>query len=160
MVDLSLFAMSIVALSSSGSYFWRGIGALRQQLRMRRWPTVSCIVAQTKLIRSPNAPRQTRPTFWPRIEYLYQIDGQVFSADRVFASGGDDRCSPGEASALLSRYQAGRPTVCAYDPQDPSQAYLVQGRRDNWHGDVIIASALLVASSMVLVMLLVSAGAR
>ena len=69
------------------------------------------------------------PGFGPGIEYEYEVDGQVLRCNIVMSVGAEMRSNRDWAERILRRHDVGQLVDAYYDPDNPSQAFLVNGDR-------------------------------
>ncbi len=68
--------------------------------------------------------KQRSTTYTPVVRYRYEVGGDVYRSERVFAMSSST--SRGKADALIAQYPVGRTVTVYYDPTDPGQAFLVR----------------------------------
>jgi hypothetical protein len=69
------------------------------------------------------------PVSGPVIEYEYEVDGKMFRCDVVMSGGAEKRSNPHWAEKILRQHDVGQTVTAYYNPDDPSQAFLVKGDR-------------------------------
>jgi hypothetical protein len=70
-----------------------------------------------------------RPVHGPLIEYEYEVGGETHRCHVVLSGGQEKRSNYRWAKRLLNRYEVGQTVEAFYNPDDPSQAFLVKGDR-------------------------------
>ncbi len=64
--------------------------------------------------------------FCPRVEYIYFLDGQECTGNRIFF-GSPEKYSKGEADRIVRAYPVGQEVSVTYDPEEPESAALKPG---------------------------------
>jgi len=115
--------MLAVGLAIGG---WGGF-ELERAMDSQRWPstigTVSLSTLQEVVHRKEN---ETVVVYYPRIQYVYRVFGQAYTADRM-AFGVASGISRGKAQQVLDDYPEGMDLTVYYDPDEPSIAVLKVG---------------------------------
>lgn len=130
MIMVTLFVAWVswlIGINANGAL----ISGTWRQMQTGSWPTVEGVVAQSEVVKRHSY-------FVPEIRYVYEVDGQRFTAERVsYRVVG--RTSHAQATTVAQRFATGRTITVHYDPQEPRAAVLVTGTlgRD-WIGTAIL----------------------
>jgi hypothetical protein len=112
-LPLFLFVCGILVLSGARRF-------AQTYHEKKAWPTViGQTTGKTKMALVSSI--RGAPTYYPLLEYRYQVDGKQFTSWRVYSH--DTAADSNSNERLFKKYQG---TVTAhYDPADPEQAFLV-----------------------------------
>lgn len=64
----------------------------------------------------------------PHISYRYTVEGTQYTSSNICPGQGDHGCH-GDARTVVDRYESGQQVTVYVDPDDPSDAYLLHGKR-------------------------------
>ncbi len=87
------------------------------------WPTVSGTVLSSQVDEDYDS--EDGYTYYPRVTYQYNVDGQVYESDRVFF--GADNTPEEDAYAIVAQFPAGSMVTVYYNPDKPKQSVLMPG---------------------------------
>lgn len=62
----------------------------------------------------------------PDITYEYTVDGRTYTSSNVFPGPGDH--SGGSAHRIVDEHPEGKQVTAYYNPEDPSEAFLIEDR--------------------------------
>jgi hypothetical protein len=126
-LTLAMFAAGIFLLA------WGGY-ELKGAQESGNWPgTQGTIISShvSKQTRRDSKTRRNVITYYPRVQYRYQVNGRQYTSNRIEfggTSGGMERM----AKKVVNRYPAGKKVVVHYNPGDPEYAVLEAGL--TWSG--------------------------
>lgn len=103
-----------------------------QERALRSYESTDATVIGTdvdrEVDRDPDPGDPDSVTYTPIVEYRYRVDGQTYTARNVYPGGTGSRSDRGWAQGVVDDYRQGETVTAYYDPDDPSEAYLVQQR--------------------------------
>lgn len=141
----------IAAVGLAGYTAWESWWARASRV----WPTVPGTVTESKVQHDWNRrldnpmDNPTPPNDRAKIEYHYEVNGQVYWGGRVAYNGPSGVLA---AQRTVDRYPRGTAVTVAYDPGDPRRGVLEPGLRT---GDIALAfgvAALVLVLGLVLLM--------
>ena len=115
--------------------FYRLISQLVKFLWSSNWPTGECKIVDAKIdeeLDSVDILAFLFPSFYPKIEYTYNVKGESYKSERISFDKDFHYKSflgfPGAAKAakLLTKYRKGKTATLFYDPNNPSYSILVR----------------------------------
>jgi hypothetical protein len=68
-----------------------------------------------------------KPTYYPKIRYQYEVDGKIYTGDRISFSAVEGGEKKSESQAVVNRYPSGQRVIVYYDPKHPNKAVLERG---------------------------------
>ena len=102
--------------------FWTRLSAQR-----RYRPVEAVILSKGSSSKDiPDLDYETMRVMGPVIEYEYRVGGATYRC-RAATSGTEEMRSGGWAERVLARYEVGQTVEAYYNPEDPSEAFLVSG---------------------------------
>lgn len=135
----------IVALFGLGVFLivW-GIRSRKKAEESSRWPTVVGSISEAFIQENRNRDSDgyTTTTYIPKINYQYQIGGQIFTGNRFTFGFEKSYGSKKKAQEALTAYPVGGQINVFYNPQKPEEAVLEQKAQGSVGG--IIAGIILV----------------
>lgn len=95
--------------------------------RRHRWPSVSGRVLASEVSRGPRPGAKTQAlVFWPRVRVDYAVGGKEYQTERI-TSLPIYYSSEESAAVVGSVFRTGEEVPVYYNPEDPSDSYLVPG---------------------------------
>jgi hypothetical protein len=82
----------------------------------------------TRRDRDDDGVREEETSYYARVTYTYEYDGERYTGDNVFPGAGSPSVSEGEARDVVERYPEGETATVYVDPEDPNDAFLVHER--------------------------------
>jgi len=112
-----------------GIFGWLQLGKARASLS---WPTADGVIMQSDVRRErrwvkTGKHRREKITYKADVDYIYTVNGQEYSADRISYGGTHSSSSRVTADQITSQYPRGKKVTVSYDPQDPGEAVLEPG---------------------------------
>lgn len=98
----------------------------------------------TRRDRDDDGIREEETSYYARVTYTYEYDGERYTNDNVFPGAGSPSVSQSEASDVVSQYPEGETATVYVDPEDPNDAFLVQER------SLLVPGGLLAVGGLVL----------
>ena len=113
---------SLLFLSIGIFVFWTRLSA------QRRYRPVEAVILSKGFSSKdiPDADDEIMRVVGPVIEYEYRVGGATYRS-RGVTSGTEEMRSGRWAERLLARYEVGQNVEAYYNPEEPSQAFLVKG---------------------------------
>lgn len=108
----------------------RAYRALQRAALARRWPIATGTVIDsgvretTILIRHKTTQYRPAVRYAPQVMYEYRVGGQHYRHDRINVDGVVLSSEPADAARTARRYPVGRQVAVAYNPANPSEAFL------------------------------------
>ncbi|MFP4056250.1 MAG: DUF3592 domain-containing protein [Candidatus Brocadiia bacterium] len=99
---------------------WRRIEAAES------WPQVPCVVVSSRVQRHEPSDSDSSPTYSVDILYEYEVDGRTYRSNRYDLVGGSSSGRAAKAR-IVAQHPPGTKTVCAVNPDDPTDAVLRRG---------------------------------
>lgn len=87
------------------------------------WPTAGGTVLYSEVEEDYDS--EDGYTYYPRVTYQYNVDGQAYESDRVFF--GADNTPEEDAYAIVAQFPAGSMVTVYYNPDKPKQSVLMPG---------------------------------
>lgn len=114
MLDLGWFVFLVVLFV----YFWR---SRQRTLQTKLWFKTQGRVTSCEL-------ETHEQSLWPKIEYVYQVDGQEFNGQRFFFDEAHNNLHSTHARAvayqIVNAYKQNKEIDVYYNPDNPEQAVL------------------------------------
>ena len=94
----------------------------------RHWPSTPGTITSSSISKQTrrDSNHRTRTTYYPRVQYQYQVDGKHCTSDRI-EFGGASGGTRSKAKKLVDRYSPGKKVKVYYNPRDPEYAVLKAG---------------------------------
>ncbi|MEM0925446.1 MAG: DUF3592 domain-containing protein [Planctomycetota bacterium] len=122
---ISLSLTGVILLALGPVFIPKGISQLNQTKAASTWPSVEGYVTRNAVdsqthrrIRKP-----TTTTYDVTVKYVYTVDGEVHSCQRV-TFGGINRSSESYVERLRTQYPFGKRVDVRYNPKNPAEAVL------------------------------------
>jgi len=131
--------LGLIAVGGGLMLMWWRIR--QQQTRARHWPSTAGVVTGGALRTLISVQAYVlsqgglHPRAEPRIEYEYQVDGQVYRSDKV--RPGTWSLSGRDAARVLKDHAPGTPVTVYYDPANPHRAVLDPTGGGEWGGVLV-----------------------
>jgi hypothetical protein len=139
------FFVSLVLLTICGSLFaaWRqGIVCILEESRaFANYKIVTAEVISSKINKYPSPKSHRRYYYEPIVEYRYSVDGKEYVSNRVAVL---TRHGHNWSHTIVERYAKGKEVQAYYDPQNPSEAFLLREYYFGPYGNALIIMPLLV----------------
>ena len=107
---------------------WNGGRYLWSAYRSSKWPQAEGMVIRSELAsisRSDSNSSHSTESFWPEVEYKYQVDGKSYTSTNIKLDGllHGARVGTGEKEAeeVLARYPLNAAVTVYYDPEQPGE---------------------------------------
>ncbi|MFN2215995.1 MAG: DUF3592 domain-containing protein [Anaerolineales bacterium] len=102
------------------------INARKKAGASQSWPSVSGTVTNAQVKESVSSDDDDNETvsYYPAVEYTYQVGGQQFSGKRLSFGGLITTGNYGKVQEKLQKYPVGGQVPVFYDPQNPSDSVL------------------------------------
>ncbi|MBU1662097.1 MAG: DUF3592 domain-containing protein [Chloroflexi bacterium] len=90
------------------------------------WPSTlgQVITAEVKQSTSTDDDGETHYSYYPSVEYEYQVGGQTYTGKRIAFGGIKGHGSESKAAADLARFPTGSQVTVYYNPEKPKEAVL------------------------------------
>jgi hypothetical protein len=109
---------------------WAGFKQLRNRVALNRWPTTKGKVIE-RGVYEPYIPTAGPPAFRhsPLVKYIYQVAGQEFTSDRIRPKRIQQPQHNTKKWAQKTAESFPGEVTVHYNPEDPSESFLVQTSR-------------------------------
>jgi len=110
---------------------WLMIASRKQQQKVaasQNWPTVlaQITLAEVRESRSTDSEGDIQRSYYPHIEYTYQVNGVTYHGDQIAFGARRGYASPKKANEEIARYPVGAQVRAYYNPENPKEAVLRQ----------------------------------
>jgi hypothetical protein len=116
----------LLLLALGGGLIFYGARSRQKAEASQSWPnTVGQITrSQVKQSTSTDDDGRTSYSYYPSVEYTYQVAGQNYTSKRTVFGALRGYGNPAKAEADLQRYPLGAQVAVYYDPEKPGEAVL------------------------------------
>lgn len=113
----------------------------------QNWPVVDAqiVLAEVREQRDLDAEGDLRQTYYPHVEYTYQVAGITYQGKTIAFGGRKGFSSPRNAEKEIAAYPVGARVKAYYNPQNPKEAVLEQRAVGTNFLQIVGAIALLIA---------------
>jgi len=115
------------AAAGFGGYMW-----MEQGERIDSYETTEATVLSSEVeveMRSdPDSSGQER-TYTPEITYEYTVDGETYESSNIMPGPGQSSMGESRADSLVADHPEGETATAYYDPENPSNAFLVKNQQ-------------------------------
>ncbi len=114
---------SLICIVAGMAGWFLFVSARRKAARIETWPVVSARILESSVGSRREPGRPKRYTYYPVVRYAYEMDGTVYTNDKVDPIGRGSR-NPAPAEETVRRYPVGTLHDLRYHPERPQEAYL------------------------------------
>lgn len=113
-----------LAMAGGGGYKW-----LEQGERIDSYESTEATVLSSEIAEHLSSSGEgTSRTYSPEITYEYTVDGRTYEGSNVLPGSGETRKGENWARGIVENHPEGETVTAYYDPQNPSNAFLVENR--------------------------------
>lgn len=116
----------LILLALGGGLIFYGYRSRQKAEASQSWPSTSGQITRSEVKRSSSTDDDGHTTYsyYPSVEYTYQVSGQAYSSKRMVFGALKGYSNPAKAEADLQAYPLGEQITVYYDPEKPSEAVL------------------------------------
>ena len=135
-------------------FFAAGVAAVIFGFRNRKkaeesagWPGVEGVIMNAWIDESRETDEDgyTSYTYTPKWQYQYQLGGQTYSSQKISFGGEKGYGSRKKAEEELTKYPMSSRVWVYYNPQNPEEAVLLQGKKGTMIGIIVGVILILVS---------------
>ena len=119
----------ILAMFAAGIFLmaWGGY-EIKGSYKSHTWPAIQGTITSSHVHKETrtDSDHRTSTTYYPKVQYQYQIEGRQYSGNRI-NFGGETGGMKWLAQRAVDRYPSGKTVRVYYDPQNPEYAILESG---------------------------------
>ena len=116
----------LVLLALGGGLIFYGLRSRQKAEASQSWPSTTGQIIRSEVKQSANTDDDgnTSYSYYPSVEYTYQITGQTYTSKRLVFGALKGYGSSAKAVADLQPYSLGGQVTVYYNPENPSEAVL------------------------------------
>lgn len=125
-VGILLIVVIGLAMAGFGGYMW-----MEQGERIDSYEQTEATVVSSDVDRRTSSTSEggTSTTYYPEVTYEYTVDGEAYQSENVMPGPGETgKGQRGWAEGIVEDHPEGETVTAYYDPEDPSNAFLVKNR--------------------------------
>ena len=132
MSDNSVFGMVIFIVAGAAAAGFGGYMWVEQGEQINSYESTEATVISSQV----DVERQTNPdsggtdrTYHPDVTYEYTVDGETYESSNVMPGPGRSASGKNRAQNIVDDHPEGETVTAYYDPENPSNAFLVKNRQ-------------------------------
>jgi hypothetical protein len=131
MSDNSVFGILVIIVAGAAAAGFGGYMWMEQGERIDSYEEVDATVLSSAVdVERRNDPDDgTDRTYYADITYEYTVDGETYESSNVMPGPGRSSSGENRAENIVADYPEGETVTAYYDPDDPSNAFLVKNRQ-------------------------------
>lgn len=116
----------MILLVLGGGLIYYSFRSQKKADQSHGWPSTNgkVIVSETRESKSTNEDGRTKISYYPHVEYTYEVQGQVFTSKQISFGGVLGFNDPAKVQATLEHYPVGSIVLTFYNPEKPTEAVL------------------------------------
>lgn len=118
----------LILLVLGGGLVFYSLRSRKKADQSHGWPSTNgkVIVSETRESKSTNEDGKTKVSYYPHIEYTYEVNGQHFTSKQISFGGVLGYSDRTKVLAKLEHYPVGSIVLAFYNPEKPAEAVVEQ----------------------------------
>lgn len=148
----------LVLLILGGGLVFYSARSRKKADQSQGWPSTNgkIIVSEIRESKSTDEDGRTKVTYYPHIEYAYEVNGQNYVSKQISFGGVLGYNDPAKVRTTLDHYPVGSIMLAFYNPEKPAEA-VVEQTSGGAKWALIVGIIILAISSCIAIGLLVGA---
>jgi len=126
--DKSLGILTLALVAAGVALLAWGGYEIKRAYESRGWPNTQGTITSSYIKKEnrKDSNNRYRTTYYPKVQYQYQVEGKYYSCNRI-AFGGVSGGKRSKAKKVVDSYPSGKKVTVYYNPQDPGVGVLKAG---------------------------------
>jgi uncharacterized SAM-binding protein YcdF (DUF218 family) len=116
----------LLTLAGGAGLVWYSANSKKKAGASLQWPAAPAVITVSDVRQSTSTDEDghTSYSYYPRVEYTYEVAGETRTSKQVAFGGVRGYNSPDRVRQDLEKYPAGAAVTAYYNPEKPSEAVL------------------------------------
>ena len=132
MSDSSLLGVVVIIVAGAAAAGFGGYMWMEQGERIDSYESTEATVLSSEVdveVRNDPDSSGRERTYYPEVTYEYTVDGQTYESSNVMPGPGRSSTGENRAESLVEDHPEGETVTAYYDPENPSNAFLVKNQQ-------------------------------